>query len=59
MMNSVRNRWLHYTAKPEEKYKFWDTGLTTQNDLSFSSGNETSTIYIALQDVNVKGLVPG
>jgi TonB-linked SusC/RagA family outer membrane protein len=48
-----------YTAKPKEKKKFWSTGVTVQNDLSFSSGNETSTIYLALQDVIVKGVVPG
>jgi TonB-linked SusC/RagA family outer membrane protein len=48
-----------YTAQPKEKYKFWDTGVTTQNDLTFSSGNETGTIYLALQDVKVTGLVPG
>jgi outer membrane receptor protein involved in Fe transport len=48
-----------YTAMPDEKYKFWDTGLTTQNDLSFSSGNETGQIFISLQDVNVHGVVPG
>jgi TonB-linked SusC/RagA family outer membrane protein len=48
-----------YSARPQEKYDFWDTGVTTQNDLTFSSGNETGTIYLALQDVRVKGVVPG
>ena len=48
-----------YTAKPDEKIKFWNTGITVQNDISFSSGNETSTIYVALQDVMIKGVVPG
>lgn len=48
-----------YSAKPKEKWKFWDTGLTLQNDLSFSSGNETGTIFLSLQDVIIKGVVPG
>jgi TonB-linked SusC/RagA family outer membrane protein len=48
-----------YSAKPREKYKFWDTGLTLQNELSFSSGNETGTLFISVQDVKIKGVVPG
>lgn len=48
-----------YTPKPDEKTKFWDTGITLQNDLSFSSGNETGAIYLAVQDVKIKGVVPG
>ena len=48
-----------YSAKPDEKTKFWDTGVTLQNDISFSSGNETGNLYIALQDVKQNGVVPG
>ncbi|HPR13601.1 MAG TPA: SusC/RagA family TonB-linked outer membrane protein [Bacteroidales bacterium] len=48
-----------YSAKPREKYNFWDTGLTLQNDLSFSSGNETGTLFLSVQDVKIKGVVPG
>ncbi len=48
-----------YSAKPDEKYEFWDSGLTLQNDLSFSSGNETGTLFISVQDVKIKGVVPG
>ena len=48
-----------YSAKPREKYNFWDTGITLQNDLSFSSGNETGTLFISVQDVKIKGVVPG
>jgi TonB-linked SusC/RagA family outer membrane protein len=48
-----------YSPKPREKYDFWDTGLTLQNDLSFSSGNETGTLFISVQDVKIKGVVPG
>jgi TonB-linked SusC/RagA family outer membrane protein len=48
-----------YSPRPNEKTDFWDTGLTLQNDISFSSGNETGTIYLAIQDVQIKGVVPG
>jgi|WetSurMetagenome_2_1015567.scaffolds.fasta_scaffold00006_20 TonB-linked SusC/RagA family outer membrane protein len=48
-----------YSAKPKEKYNFWDTGLTFQNDLSYSSGNETGSIFLAIQDVKINGVVPG
>ncbi len=48
-----------YSAKPQEKINFWDTGLTLQNDLSFSSGNETGTLFISIQDVKIQGVVPG
>jgi TonB-linked SusC/RagA family outer membrane protein len=48
-----------YSPRPDEKTNFWNTGLTLQNDVSFSSGNETGTIYLALQDVKIKGVVPG
>ncbi|MFN8239239.1 MAG: SusC/RagA family TonB-linked outer membrane protein [Bacteroidales bacterium] len=48
-----------YTAKPDEKFKFWNTGVTLQNDITFSSGNESGTIYLAVQDVKISGVVPG
>ncbi len=50
---------VQYSARPNELGDFWDTGITFQNDVSFSSGNESSTIYIAVQDVKIKGVVPG
>ncbi len=49
----------NYSPKPREKYNFWDTGITIQNDLSFSSGNETGTLFLSVQDVLIKGVVPG
>jgi TonB-linked SusC/RagA family outer membrane protein len=43
-----------YSAKPNEKRKFFNTGSTTQNDFSFSTGD----FYLSVQDVNIKGIVP-
>ncbi|PST85002.1 SusC/RagA family TonB-linked outer membrane protein [Pedobacter yulinensis] len=49
---------LPYSAIPNEKRNFWDTGTTFQNDLSFSGGDEKSTFYFSLQDVKIKGITP-
>jgi TonB-linked SusC/RagA family outer membrane protein len=49
---------LTYEARPEEKLKFWETGVTTQNDASFSSGDERGTFYLSAQDVNTRGVQP-
>jgi TonB-linked SusC/RagA family outer membrane protein len=47
-----------YVARPEEKLKFWNTGVTTQNDVSFSAGDERGTFFMSAQDAQVKGVVP-
>ncbi len=44
-----------YSAKPREKYDFWDIGMTNQTDISFSADN----FYLSAQKVNVKGISPG
>jgi TonB-linked SusC/RagA family outer membrane protein len=49
-----QNYMTDYTAKPDEKRKFFNTGITTQNDFSFSTGD----FYLSVQDVNIKGIVP-
>jgi TonB-linked SusC/RagA family outer membrane protein len=47
-----------YQARPKEKTKFWDVGVTTQNDVSFSTGDERGTFYLSAQDANVRGIQP-
>lgn len=44
-----------YSARPNEKRKFWDVGMTNQTDLSFASGD----FYFSAQNVDIKGIVPG
>jgi TonB-linked SusC/RagA family outer membrane protein len=44
-----------YIARPDEKKKFFNTGITTQNDISFA----TKDFYFSFQDANIKGIVPG
>jgi TonB-linked SusC/RagA family outer membrane protein len=48
-----------FKALPDEKYNFFNTGLTTQSDISFQAGTANSTYYVSAQDARVKGLLPG
>ncbi|MBK7562467.1 MAG: SusC/RagA family TonB-linked outer membrane protein [Chitinophagaceae bacterium] len=43
-----------YTALPKEKLKFWNTGITNQTDLSFSTGD----FYLSAQNVVIQGIMP-
>lgn len=43
-----------YTALPDEKKKFWNTGLTNQTDISFSTGD----FYLSVQNVLIQGIMP-
>lgn len=43
-----------YEARPDEKKKFWNTGITNQTDVSFSTGD----FYLSAQNVDIKGVVP-
>lgn len=43
-----------YSAKPNEKKKFWDNGFTNQTDVSFSTGD----FYFSAQNVSIHGIVP-
>ncbi len=48
-----------YSVIPGEKEAFFDTGLTMQNDLSFSGGDDKSKFFVSIQDAVIKGLIPG
>jgi len=43
-----------YTALPKEKLKFWNTGMTNQTDISFSTGD----FYLSAQNVLIEGIQP-
>jgi TonB-linked SusC/RagA family outer membrane protein len=43
-----------YEARPDEKLKFWNTGVTNQSDVSYSTGD----FYLSAQNVSIKGIVP-
>lgn len=48
-----------YSSVKNGKYNFFDKGVTTQNSVSYSAGNEGSNLYFSFQNVGVKGIVPG
>jgi len=39
--------------------EFWNVGLTSQTDFSFSSGDDNSSFYVSGQYVSVAGTTPG
>lgn len=43
-----------YIARPKEKLKFWNTGVTNQTDVSFSTGD----FYLSVQNVLIQGIMP-
>jgi TonB-linked SusC/RagA family outer membrane protein len=43
-----------FTALPGERQAFFNTGITTQNDLSFA----VKDFFLSVQDANIKGSVP-
>lgn len=43
-----------YKALPKEKRKFWNTGITNQTDVSFSTGD----FYLSAQNVLIEGIMP-
>lgn len=47
-----------YSPIPGEKENFFNTGLTMQNDLSFSAGDERGSFFISAQDAIVRGVLP-
>ena len=43
-----------YNALPKEKLRFWNTGITNQTDVSFSTGD----FYLSAQNVLIQGIMP-
>ncbi len=43
-----------YNALPKEKLRFWNTGITNQTDVSFSTGD----FYMSAQNVLIQGIMP-
>ena len=49
---------IKYSAVPNHIEKFFNTGITTQNDISYSVGDDKNSFYLSAQDVNTTGIVP-
>jgi TonB-linked SusC/RagA family outer membrane protein len=48
-----------YSAVKNQKRKFFDTGITMQNDVSYSVGDDQNNFYMSAQDVSTTGTIPG
>ena len=48
-----------YSAVKNGKRDFFNTGITTQNNLSFATGDANGSMYLSLQHVGVTGTIPG
>lgn len=50
---------LYAAPESDNRLDLFQTGINVQNDLSFSGGDENSTYFLSLQDVSIKGILPG
>ena len=48
-----------YSAVKNQKEDFFNTGITTQNNLSFQSADENGSFFMSLQDIQSKNVMPG
>ena len=49
---------LPYSAIAGERKRIWNTGVTTNNQLSLSGGNDNSTFYLSVENNLAQGIVP-
>ncbi|HLY68443.1 MAG TPA: SusC/RagA family TonB-linked outer membrane protein [Puia sp.] len=47
-----------YAAVKNQKKDFFNKAVTTQNNFSYSAGDETSRFFLSAQDVNSKSIMP-
>src|SRR5450432_1621130 len=47
-----------YSAIKNEKRNFFDNAITTQNNISYSAGDEKSRFFMSMQDVHSNGIMP-
>src|ERR1035438_2140318 len=48
-----------YSPVKNQKRDFFDVGLTEQNNLSYSAGDDKSKFYLSAQDISSKNPMPG
>ncbi len=49
---------LPYSAIPNIRRKIFDTGVSTNNQLSFQGGDETNSYYLSVENQRINGIVP-
>jgi len=50
---------LYAAPSKDNRLNMFDTGVTLQNDVSFSGGDDKSAYFLSAQHVNIKGVIPG
>jgi TonB-linked SusC/RagA family outer membrane protein len=55
---SIKQDSINYSADPNAKRGFFNHGIQTQNEISYSTGDEKSRFYLSFQDVNSSGIIP-
>ena len=48
-----------YSAVKNQKKDFFNTGITEQNNMTYSGGDDRSRYYLSAQDINTKNPMPG
>lgn len=48
-----------YAAVPNTRRKSFDIGVSTNNQVSFQGGDETSSYYMSVENNKINGIVPG
>ncbi len=51
--------YIPYAAVPNQKKDFFNTGITTQQNLSYQSTEESGSFFLSLQDIVSKAVMPG
>ena len=49
---------LSYSARPNERKNFFNTGYQTQNGVSFSGGDEKTKFFASYQNLHNNGIIP-
>ncbi len=57
--DGTQHQVLYAAPAKDNRLDLFNTGINVQNDLSFSGGDDRSTYFFSLQDVSIKGIIPG
>jgi TonB-linked SusC/RagA family outer membrane protein len=49
---------VHYSPLKNEKRNFFDKAITTQNNVSYSAGDDKNRFFLSAQDVHSNGVMP-
>src|SRR5690606_27388805 len=57
--NGSQSQNFYAVPDKDNRLDLFQAGVNAQNDLSFSGADEKSTYFFSLQDVSIKGILPG